>query len=318
MRRHQQGVALITALLVVAIAVVLASSLVSELNLDIRRTENMIYHDQAYLYDTTTEYLASNILRDDRKQNNYDAFNDSWAGTAPPIPVEGGEIMGTLMDLQGRFNLNNLSPQINGSGYLAALAQFKRLLTALQLPPDMADAVVDWLDTDVQTRPPDGAEDDYYIGLTPPYRAANTLMISPEELRMVKGFNKDGVFEKLAPFITALPVATSININTASAEVLESLSADITRADAQTILARTQGSDTSSIDPFTSTTDFKNYMQSTLNKKNFSIDGMTTASEFFLLKSVTKIQNLQLPLFSILQRDQTGAAHAILRSQGVW
>jgi len=207
---------------------------------------------------------------------------------------------------------------LNGARYTQELERFSRLLGALKLPTNLGNAVVDWLDTDIETRSPDGAEDDYYIGLTPPYRTGNTLMFSPEELRMVKGFNADGIYDKLAPFITALPVVTAININTAPIEVLESLSADITNADAVAIFTKVQGDANSVGEPFESISDFKKYMQSTLNKKNVSTDGMTTVSEYFLLRSVATIQQIRLPLFSIMQRDTDGSAHAISRSQGVW
>ena len=46
---------------------------------------------------------------------------------------------------------------------------------------------VDWLDEDIDPRPNSGAEDDYYMLQNPPYRAANRLMASASELRLVKG-----------------------------------------------------------------------------------------------------------------------------------
>jgi len=55
-----------------------------------------------------------------------------------------------------------------------------------------------------------------------PYRAANLLMQSVDELRLVRGFTPE-IVEKLRPWITALPQPTEINVNTASKDVLGAL-----------------------------------------------------------------------------------------------
>ena len=44
----------------------------------------------------------------------------------PAIPVEGGEVQGTLYDQQGLFNLNNLVR--NGTASAIDLVRFQRLL----------------------------------------------------------------------------------------------------------------------------------------------------------------------------------------------
>jgi hypothetical protein len=51
---------------------------------------------------------------------------------------------------------------------------------------DVADAILDWLDTDEQPREY-GAEADYYATLDPPYGAKNGPLETVEELLLVKG-----------------------------------------------------------------------------------------------------------------------------------
>lgn len=323
--QQQRGVALVVAILVVAIAVVLASTLVERLHLDIRRSENLLHGDQAYLYTLGSEIIASAVLNQDKKDSKYDGLDETWAMESPPFPVEGGQVIGRLRDLQGCFNLNNLSPALNEANHAADVERFRRLLTALELSPALADAVVDWLDADMETRG-SGAEDDYYMSMTPPYRAANGPITTASELRMVKGFNdkdaEEDVYVKIEPYVCALPIATTININTAADMVLKSIANDLSDADIQQILQRRQGdeteTDTPNAQPFETLDEFKNFMQTTLNKPNFNTQGLSVASNYFLLQSVAQIGNTRNYLSSLLQRDNNGACQVIGRTQGAW
>ena len=101
----------------------------------------------------------------------------------------------------------------------AAFAGFQQLLQALKLPTELAAALVDWIDNNEEVTQPDGAEDLFYLGRDPPYRAANRPLADISEIRRVRGFD-DKTVATLAPYITALPTETLINVNTAPAEVL--------------------------------------------------------------------------------------------------
>src|SRR5690606_30105713 len=149
----------------------------------------------------------------------YDHLGEDWATALQPLPIEGGTIAGRLEDLQGRFNLNNL---LEPHGPV----QFQRLLRLLDLDPELAHVVVDWLDSDTNPAFPVGAEDDYYTRSTPPYFAANTAITTPSELMAMQGFDRES-YNALAPYVAALPRGTDINVNTASNVVLASLSDNI-------------------------------------------------------------------------------------------
>jgi len=109
----------------------------------------------------------------------------------------------------------------------------KRLLQELSIEVSKADAIVDWVDADVDPTIPDGAEDDYYAGLTPAYQATNAAFTSVSELQLVKGFSlaveaEKEDYELLLPHLAALPITedhpTAINVNTAAPEVIAALS----------------------------------------------------------------------------------------------
>jgi len=88
---------------------------------------------------------------------------------------------------------------------------------------ELVNAVVDWIDGDDEQRFPGGGEDLLYLDKTPPYRVANAPMVAVSELAAVEGITSE-MLQAMARHLTALPEATTININTATPEVLCALS----------------------------------------------------------------------------------------------
>lgn len=230
----QRGVALVTALLVVSLATIVAVAMATRLQVDVRRTGNLLHGEQAYAYALAAESWAEVILRRDAEDSKIDTLGENWATALPPIAVEGGFVSGRIEDLQGRFNLNNLVGA-DGKPSVPDLEYFTRLLVLLEVEPGLATALLDWIDADINATLPDGAEDDIYLLEDPPYRAANRPLVSTSELRLVKGFSPE-IIALLAPFITALPEPTALNINTASPLVLQALHAELATMDAEQII----------------------------------------------------------------------------------
>lgn len=237
----QRGVALITALLVIALVTAAAVAMASRQQLDIRRTANTLQRDQAYVYAMGAEVMARAVLAKDDPQKP-DHKEEDWAKSGVTIPFEGGLLTGTLEDIQGRFNLNNVVK--NGVASPQDVERLKRLLLILKgksppdpdkevwknaEPPDLANAILDWIDADSNVSP-GGAEDSDYLQAERPYRAANAPMVSTSELLLVRGFNA-GIYREVAPYVTALPEYTKINVNTAKLDVLRALDTDVTCVD---------------------------------------------------------------------------------------
>ncbi|MDY6992985.1 MAG: type II secretion system minor pseudopilin GspK, partial [Pseudomonadota bacterium] len=227
-----RGVALITALLVVALTTVLAVAMMTQQQLTIRRTMNLINRDQAYCYALGAEQWSQQLLlRDDPE---IDSLDEHWATPLPPLPIPGGSLQGQLEDLQARFNLNNLILSTPES-LTAELKFFERLLSVLELPTSLAQVVLDWLDDDITPQVPHGAEDDRYLIKTPAYRAANGLFKSPSEIRLLAGIDAQK-YEKLIPYISTLPTLTAININTAPLPILRALTDNLDEAQGQQLI----------------------------------------------------------------------------------
>ncbi len=150
----QRGIALITAILIVAIATIIATSIYFDGFLYIKRSSNLLLNDQARLYALGAEDWAADILRRDAKESpETDNLGEEWAAELPLLPIDGGTLGGQIEDLQGRFNLNNLI-QPDGQINERAFEQFQRLLEGLGLPPQLAGTTADWLDPDQEPRFP--------------------------------------------------------------------------------------------------------------------------------------------------------------------
>jgi general secretion pathway protein K len=230
----QRGVALVTAMLVVSLVTIAAVAMATRQQIDVRRAANLLHGEQAYAYAVSAESWARVVLRRDAQDNEYDTLEDDWATALPPIAVEGGLVSGRVEDRQGRFNLNNL---VTDKGEVSEpdLKFFIRLLENLGLEQELADRLIDWLDRDIEVRFPEGAEDQEYLLLEQPYRAANRPMSDISELRLVKGFGREAV-ELLLPHVTVLPASTTININTASKAVLQALHPELSGADVELLI----------------------------------------------------------------------------------
>ena len=100
-------------------------------------------------------------------------------------PIGDGVVHVEIIPEPARWNVNVLV----GKEYDEV---WDAIFTASGLPEEyyaeLIDCWTDWVDEDSIPRSADGAEDDYYKSLEPPYRARNKAIDTVDELRLVKGF----------------------------------------------------------------------------------------------------------------------------------
>lgn len=302
----QRGIALLTAILVLALAVIAATSISSDHQLSIRRTENIVFGSQVWSYLHGGETWAKVVLARDLDDNNdYDHHNEAWATELPALPLPGGYISGKIEDEQSKINVNNLisDDQID----TLTRTRLEALFTLLDLDSTLIQAVIDWIDPDVNAIPPSGAEDDYYTGLEYPYLTANQPMQHISELRLVKGFTQD-IYELVEPFLTALPSNTAVNVNTANAEVLASIIPNLGLENANTIIeGRTE-------DAFVSVQAFVS--DPLLQGTTVNLQALSVNSSFFSLNSQIKVGNSFIRNESILNRVNNSNINVVTRVPG--
>ncbi|HEY8553649.1 MAG TPA: type II secretion system minor pseudopilin GspK [Burkholderiales bacterium] len=244
MRARERGVALVTAVLIVALVAALAASLALGQQVWLRQAQNLTDLAQAEkLRRGALEFAAVMLARDgrDARTSQTDDLTEDWAQPLPPLPVDGGSVLVAVADAQGLFNLNNVAQtapqnppqQGGGAAPVNYAAVYRALLGHVGIEPAqidaLTDALIDWIDPDSNVRPA-GAEDLDYLSHDPPYRAANQPLRSVDELRLIKGYTPE-IVEKLRPYVVAITpggggvqsAAVPINVNTAPAPVLAAL-----------------------------------------------------------------------------------------------
>jgi general secretion pathway protein K len=299
--RRQRGTALITAMLVVALATAVAASLTWELFLDQRRAFGRLAVDQGLMYSLGAEAWAKTILREDAQDNQVDHPGEAWATRLTPLPIEGGQIQGRIEDLNGRFNLNNL---IDAAGATdpVAVEGFRRLLMALDLDTRMADRMADWIDRDLEPNFPDGAEDSEYLSRKPPFRTANRPVTSVSELMLVYPELGRSGYATLRPYLTALPRGTRININTALPEVLLTASEELGYREAERIMLDRPENGWESVEQLGDIVPME------------ARGVLGTSSNWFRLSVRVDIGTQRFTMYSLLHRDAAGSVSTVIRS----
>jgi len=301
---QQQGIALITVLLVLSIATVALVSISTSRQLDIRRTQNLLRSSQAFAYVYSLETWADTVLVKDKALNNTDSPADLWATPLTLSVPQGGQLNARLLDLQGRFNLNNLITDNKPNE--RDIRRFSRLLDLLGLDTGVVDAILDWLDKDSDIRYPNGAEDETYQNSASPYRSGNAPFADVSELLLVKGISPE-FFQKLLPYIYVTDEATKINVNTAAPLILRSLADNLSDDDVQSIIHAIADK------PFEKTNDF--VKQPVLAELGVSEDGLAVSSDNFLLSGSIVLGKLSLLFDSQLNRLQDGHTTLVKRQR---
>ena len=149
------------------------------------------------------------MLAQDGRGSQVDSLDEGWAKPIVGLPVERAVVAGAIADEQGKFNLNNLVER--GRRSEPDVLLLRNLLAALDLSPELAEPVVEWM-------LPNGS-DAYYLSLPRPYRSARGPIAQVDELYRVRGFDARTV-QRLRPYVTALPDRTKLNANTINERVL--------------------------------------------------------------------------------------------------
>jgi general secretion pathway protein K len=303
-KKSQQGIAIITALLIVALAATTASYLLWQQSLWTRQLENLTARSKA----NAVAHAAAQLARGQLNQFYGTKPFYLLLGKPVPLPAEGLSLVGTLFDEQAKFNVNNMltgmtaptgtpTPPPTGAPtpppnpiaptpQLASQNIFKNLLVNLKLPPVLLTSLLAWIDNTNQQQ-----DDLTYLSLDPPYRSAHRFMVDINELYRVQGFTPE-IVEKLRPFITALPPATAININTAPAQLLEA--AGVPAAVVATIVKVRDK------DPFLTQADVTRLLPGTTLPAEVSFE-----SQFFLVHGRVGSGNVDIGYSALMERKVT-------------
>ncbi|AXK40570.1 type II secretion system minor pseudopilin GspK [Crenobacter cavernae] len=209
--RRERGMAVVMALLLVGLAASASALVLWQQGLWWQRVATD--HRRAQVRAVSDAGLAwgREVLRFDAETTANDHLAELWAQIMPETKIETMTLSGSLADAQGRFNLNNLVK--GGRADVAQLALFRRLLTRLGQPQELAGRILQRLGIAAQ---PQGDETEPPVNLAKPLKRLENLLA-------LEGFDTK-TLAALAPHVTVLPDAgTTINPNTATPELMAAL-----------------------------------------------------------------------------------------------
>ncbi len=216
--RQQRGVAVVTAMLLTTLAITIVASLFWQQQVQVRSIENQRLQLQKQWVLRGALDWARLILREDGKYSSIDDLTEPWAVPLSETRLDRyvesaalrGEsstavLSGVIQDAQARLNLSALAS--HGKVNPSEVAAFEKLLGFLRQDPGLARAVAQAL-AQSQRHGDSGSGSPRMIGFV----HVNDLLAVPGITPFVLTAVRD--------HIIFLPRPTTVNANTASAEVL--------------------------------------------------------------------------------------------------
>lgn len=325
--KRQQGVALITVMLVIALASVIALEMNGRLVMQMQRTANIQFNQQAYWYAMGAEAFAKRILiKSNQDDEEVTHLQQPWAQAYQDFPVEFGQISGVIKDLHACLNLNALRQENSNTANgvvkkVQARIALEELIVSLgvegvsQFEAEyMADSLTDWLDSDDAIVSSGGAEDNDYAAKEHAYFSANHFIASVNELRVVEHFTVP-VITALKDYVCILPQSNThkININTLDANKPKLLQAllGIDESKASDILSARAEKGFETVEEFFSIPEMTSVTLTDDQKQQFVVD-----SEYFKLVANTSFAESYFSLNTTLKVESTKDVAVINRTIG--
>jgi len=307
----ESGIALVLTLWVVTILMVTATYFAYERRWDSRVAS--YYKESTFSY-----YLARSAITKTRilfakegEITGYDQFEH--IGSYLEIPEEeigSGYVSTTVTDLEARMNVNRVSLQLLRSLLMNTGCEYEEA-------ESVADAILDWRDSDSERRA-NGAEDDYYMGLPNPYPCKDSIFETIEELLLVKGvteqilfgdstlaqqrdvpYNGGGAYLGLRNYITVFGRG-KVNVNTADLLILKSIPGINEEAARYIISKRDQESE-----GFKNISEVSKYLEETGVNKEFSRtirSSLSVYSYYFIIEAMGRVGVTETRIKAIIYR----------------
>lgn len=276
----ENGSATITALIAVGVAAVVIGGLVWRQQLQIHNIENLRERTQAQWLQRGMVDFARLVLTQDMRTSQADHLGETWAlplndskvadfvkNVDIPDELKSISVNGAITDAQGLFNLSNLS---SATGVLV----YSRLLTNLGLNPSLAQQTAQTL------------------------QEKQIAIQDVSDLIAISGYS-ESMIKILRRYVIALPTTSTVNINTAPAEVLMAVFPALSRSSANNMVQ--QRSNT----PVKNISEMNTLLTRSGAGSNVTVDASLVSinSQFWIADSAVKIGNSVFKNTSLIQRS---------------
>ena len=276
------------------IIAIIVTSMSRKLHLDIHHAKITINSDKLYLASEAVTFWTMDSLKNHPKP--FKSLNENSKILTFPTKAKniypGLSVTGEVYDLQGLFNLNNLTDDKNKPIFFMLIGKINEKIQQQQRI-DIVEATSNWIKGVVKYQNGRDKWLERYLQQDPTYLPAYQKMQSVSEFRSVYGVNPQ-IYNSLKPYITALPEETAININTAPKELLSALSAKKNKNLINSILKMRANQ----------ALDDLNKVGKILEAAEIETKKLTTQSNYFLVVATVKSQNLSLTNYVTLRTTE--------------
>lgn len=285
----QRGSATLTAMIVMVLATIILASLIWQQHLAIRQLEYQRDRRQAEWLHIAAADFARFVLAEDSRATSIDHLGEPWAipladtkiadflrGVDIPQEIRHVSLIGQVIDAQGRFNVNTLV-DATGAINVQALTIFQRLLENSGADRGLAQQVANKLMQSKFT-----------------FRDVN-------ELSGFSGFSP-GLIQRLKASLVALPENTTINVNSASADVLRALFQGMNTGQATAFISARLET------PFKSIVDVRNVLTRIGVTQAGETSLIDVKSNFFIARSEVRFGESLYVGQSVLRRTAAGTS----------
>jgi general secretion pathway protein K len=292
----QRGAAILMAMLTVALVATFASAAMWQQwrSVEVEQAERARVQS-AWVLTGALDW-ARLILREDARSGGADHLAEPWAmpleesrlssflaadkaNTADTADTMNTFLSGQITDLQSLLNVNNLVE--DGKISEPGLRSFSRLFEALSLPPAQLGLLVENL---------------RLADTSPDNRSAVMASLMPQRVEQLVWLGLPvQTVAVLQPYITVLPGRTTVNLNTANAQVIAAAVSGLSLADAQRLVSQRVSA------PFRSVSDASNLVPG--HEAAFTEGGVGVASRFFEVRGRLRLDQTVVEERSVLRRD---------------
>jgi general secretion pathway protein K len=278
----------VVALFIVVVVAMMSYTMMARLSRDTLRTQLLMNHVRVMRHVASSVVWAKLILQEDWKKQKPHAPVDQLPMISVLKTQDGLTVKRMIYDMQSRFNINNLADVDSEKPFERLLQSVMPTLTN-EAREHLAASINAW----VSAAHGPHWEDQYYLNLPVPYRAAHRLMVVPSELMLVRGMTP-ALYQALMPYIITLPEKTPINVQTASVPVLCTVDARLTPQLAEEIDRMRQQFPLTQADQFIKMDFLRGHV--------LLSDSITVVSHYFLLETHVKDAESDKVFYTLLQR----------------
>jgi general secretion pathway protein K len=290
---RQRGAALLTAMIIVTLVATLAAAMVWQQwrAVQVEAAERTRLQ-AAWMLSGALDW-ARLILREDARNGGADHLGEPWAvplaearvSTFLAVDKDNTDdapeafLSGSIVDMQARYNLRNLVDPA-GKPLPDEVAALRRLFDSTRVSPELAERIA--------------------LGLSDAVGGGNTANapLLPQTLAQLNwlGVDDDSA-RRMAPYVTLLPIPTSINLNTASREVLAAVLPGLDLGTAERLVQERQRN------PFKSVADALNLTPASVQEAVAKTpQRFGTTSNYFEVRGRVRIDDRVLEESSLIER----------------